>query len=158
MQTHRFVLLATAATLLALPSWAGPSDDGSGEAEPPPRAEIRVEVGGLRSEEGILRCALFRTALGFPMDPQRAVAHLEEEPSTEGVVCLFPEVEAGTYAVSVHHDEDGDGRMKVIPPGIPVEGRGASNNPDIRRAPPRFDDAALEVDGEDLTLSVEVVY
>lgn len=132
----------------------GDADQG----EEPDLCRIEVEVTGLRNELGTLRCALFASADGFPRSPDRAVARLEVEPSTRGSVCLFEDVEPGTYAVSIHHDEDGDGRMKVEPPGIPVEGRGTSNNPEIRRAPPRFSDAMFEAEGGTKRLEIEAVY
>ena len=35
----------------------------------------------------------------------------------------------GSYAASIQHDEDGDGKLKTNFIGIPKEGVGISNNP-----------------------------
>lgn len=50
----------------------------------------------------------------------------------------------GSYAVSLFHDENQNGRLDTLF-GIPREGFGFSRNPVVRFGPPRFDAARFEM-------------
>jgi uncharacterized protein (DUF2141 family) len=54
------------------------------------------------------------------------------------------DVPPGDYAVSVIHDENGNGRLDKFV-GIPREGFGFSRNPRMRMGPPRFDECRVSV-------------
>lgn len=51
---------------------------------------------------------------------------------------------AGTYAVAIVHDENGNGRLDTMMM-MPREGFGFSRNPRIRMGPPRFSDASFAI-------------
>jgi uncharacterized protein (DUF2141 family) len=51
---------------------------------------------------------------------------------------------AGRYAVSLIHDENGNGKLDTLL-GIPKEGFAFSRNPPIRFGAPRYDDASFHV-------------
>ncbi|HWM85832.1 MAG TPA: DUF2141 domain-containing protein, partial [Kofleriaceae bacterium] len=72
---------------------------------------------------------------------------------------LLRQIPAGTYAVGVLHDEDGDHKMKTGMFGRPKEGYGASRDARGRFGPPRFDDASLTLrPGQSLRAPIKIVY
>ena len=141
--------LASVATLAFAP--AALADD-----TPTPR--IVVEVNGLRSAKGVVRCSLFASAGGFPTDPSRAAA-LTVAPSIANghAVCTFENVKPGTYAVGFLHDENNNGKMDTNFLGIPTEGYGASNNARGSMGPPNFDAAKFTHQGQ-TTLQLKTEY
>jgi uncharacterized protein (DUF2141 family) len=111
-------------------------------AAPPAELEIRVEQ--LRSARGAVRLCLTREADRFPdckADP-RAIRH-NGRADAAGSIMLHA-VPPGSYALSVIHDENGNGRLDTFA-GIPREGFGFSRNPAVRFGPPRFGDARFAV-------------
>src|SRR5512140_2636222 len=91
--------------------------------------DITVKVTGFRSTKGGLIAHLWNAADGFPMGVEKAVA--EQKATIEGdtATVVFKDVKAGTYAIRVCHDENGNGKMDTGFMGKPKEGWGASNNP-----------------------------
>jgi uncharacterized protein (DUF2141 family) len=55
-------------------------------------------------------------------------------------------IEPGVYAVQAFHDENGNLDLDRNFLGMPQEGMGFSNNAPMRFGPPRFEDAAIEID------------
>jgi uncharacterized protein (DUF2141 family) len=70
----------------------------------------------------------------------------------------FFHVAPGTYAVSVFHDENSNGKLDTNLMGIPREGVGASNGARGHFGPPKFDDAAFHFSGGQLDLKITVNY
>lgn len=121
-------------------------------------SQIRVEIEGLRNDEGQVMCALFSSAEGFPKDFDKAVAHAKGGISHEQASCEFPGISAGTYAVSVFHDQNSNGKMDTNFMGIPREGVGASNNATGHFGPPKFSAAAFQFPGGQVDLKIHVNY
>jgi uncharacterized protein (DUF2141 family) len=127
--------------VLFLVSWSGdPESDASA---------FTVQVEGIRGQDGRLLVLVFETENGFPSDSSTASALLEyplsESSSMDGTLSLQVPIEkAGRYAVSVLHDENGNGVMDTNLFGIPQEGYGISNNARRAMAPPRFEEALVD--------------
>lgn len=119
---------------------------------------IRVEVSGLRNDNGKVQCALFSSAAGFPKNADQAVARVTAHISQGRAACEFSAVAPGTYAVSVFHDANGNGKMDTNWMGMPREGVGASNNPKSRFGPPSFNSAAVRFTGGRLELKITIHY
>jgi len=119
---------------------------------------IHVEITGLRNDRGQVLCALFSSAEGFPKNSEKAIAHARSEISREGAVCDFAGIAAGSYAVSVFHDENSNGRLDTKFLGIPREGVGASNNARGHLGPPKFEAAKFQFSGGRLDLKITIAY
>ncbi len=65
----------------------------------------------------------------------------------------FKNVQSGTYAIMVLHDENDNKRMDFELNGMPKEKYGMSNNP-VSFGPPQFTDAKFEVADGDLDLLI----
>jgi uncharacterized protein (DUF2141 family) len=107
-------------------------------------ADLAVEIQGIGSDRGEIGCALFNDAHGFPLET--ASARVQWHPARRaGVTCRFDGLTAGTYAVAVSHDLNGNRKTDANLFGIPAEDWGVSGNvrPSLRA--PRFSEAAFEV-------------
>ena len=119
---------------------------------------IHVEIAGLRNDKGQVFCALYSSPDGFPKDSKKAVAHVTSAISHQHAVCEFSGIAPSTYAVSVFHDENSDGKLDTNFIGIPREGVGASNNAKGHHGPPKFHDAAFPFAGGRLDLQITITY
>ena len=132
------------ALLLAQMSWA--------------QYAVTVDVKGLRNTKGTLYFTLFRSETGFPDKAEKAFKRGKLETLKSSTASyIFNNIPAGTYAVSLLHDEDGDGDMKTNTLGIPLEGSGASNDARGRFGPPKFADAKFTVSA-DKRISITMWY
>jgi uncharacterized protein (DUF2141 family) len=129
-------------------------------SQTPATAELTIKVVGARNAKGKVRVAIFRDAKGFPDVPADAwkenVADIDAKALTAETV--FPGLPPGTYAVTVIHDENGDGKMDKNFLGMPKEGHAASNNPDPKRRAPRFEEARFTLSAPALTLETRLLY
>ena len=71
---------------------------------------------------------------------------------------MWRDLAPGVYAVSVLHDENGNGKMDKSFIGIPREGYGASNNPPKMKRAPHFDEARFSLNGPDQALEIRLIY
>lgn len=119
---------------------------------------IHVEISGLRNDKGQILCALFSSAEAFPKKPERAVARLTSTIAERQATCDFTGVAPGTYAVSVVHDENSNGKLDRNFIGMPREGVGASNDAKGHMGPPKFSAASFRYERGRLDLKIHVNY
>jgi uncharacterized protein (DUF2141 family) len=107
-----------------------------------------VEVRGVEGSAGRMRACLWASSRGFP-DCGRAepLARAEASP-VEGVRLWFENLAPGRYAVSVLHDVDDDGRLRVNALGFPQEPIGLSNGLRLGLIGPSFRHSQINVSGE----------
>lgn len=95
---------------------------------------------------GHISCALYARADGFPLDAARSTGR-QSHPADTTVTCRFDRLAPGTYAVAVSHDANGNGRTDRNFLGMPREAWGVSRGVRPSMRAPRFDEAAVKVDG-----------
>jgi len=122
-----------------------------------PVGRIEVCIDNVRSTNGIVGVALFNAKKGFPDKNTMAIEGLSV-PAGKRCEVVFENVPFGTYAVSVLHDENGNGKMDKGFLGIPKEGFGTSNNPEIKMGPPTFSDSSFDLENTRLTLNISMKY
>ena len=120
-----------------------------GAATPPESAvphALTVTVEGLRSHRGQVLACLTANPQTFPDCAKDARARKLAVPAGEAQTIVFAGLAQGPYAVSLLHDENGNGKpdMALM---MPREGFGFSRNPAIRFGPPAFARAAFAMDG-----------
>jgi uncharacterized protein (DUF2141 family) len=125
---------------------------------PPAENVIHVEISGLRNDKGQMLCALFSSAVAYPKKADKAAARLTARIVQRKAVCDFTGVAPGTYAVSVVHDENANGKLDTNFIGMPREGVGASNDAKGHMGPPEFSAAAFQYAGGRLDLKIHVNY
>ena len=129
-------------------------------AQKPAPAEnvIHVETNGLRSDKGQMLCALHSSAAAFPKKADKAVARLTAKIAERQATCDFTGIAPGTYAVSVVHDENSNGKLDTNFIGMPREGVGASNDAKGHMGPPKFGAASFPYRGGRLELKIHIHY
>src|SRR5215813_13311212 len=130
----------------------------SAQENKPADSRIQVEIIGLRNDQGKILCSLYSSSEGFPKKAEKAIARSSSDISEHRAVCQFTGLAPGTYAVSVFHDENSNGRLDTNFMGIPREGVGASNNAKGHFGPPKFDAAAFLYRGGRLDLKITITY
>lgn len=130
---------------------------GALAAPPPPGTDVSVSVTGMRSTKGQVLACLTTRVDAFPdcaKDPQ---ARKLTVPAAENLRLDFRGVPDGRYAVSLIHDENGNGKLdtRLI---IPREGYGFSRDAAVRMGPPSFKSAAFDVGAEAVHLTIRMRY
>jgi len=122
-------------------------------------ADVTVRVEGIEAPFGQIGCALFSksAASDFLMD-NNAARVMWLGANLQGVTCRFAEIPAGTYAIGVSHDVNGNKKPDTNFLGIPIEQWGVSNNIRPKLRAPRFDEAAFQVsvDSNEIALDIKV--
>lgn len=114
-------------------------------------ADVEVSVKNLRSEEGTVRVAICtEDTFTKPACTLRGNA-----PASEGAV-VVKDVPAGRYAVQAYHDENDDRKINRFFFKL-KEGIGFSNDAKMRRGPPKFADAAIQIE-DDTSLELTIIY
>jgi uncharacterized protein (DUF2141 family) len=124
----------------------------------PAGSQLTVKVIGLRNSKGVVGVALFSKAVGFPEASEQALQAKNLAIKDGSAEVTFPNVPAGTYAVSVRHDENQNGKLDKNLLGIPKEGYGASNNPHLKRRAPKFEESKFDVRDPVQTIEVKMQY
>jgi len=127
-----------------------------------PRAlpgQVEVKVSGFRSGRGQVFVALWRSDKSFPGTPPKGTPSASVKIVKGVATAGFRDVPPGVFAVSVFHDEDGDGELKTNFIGIPKEGIGFSRDARARFGPPGWDDAKLVLEpGEVEQVNITMLY
>lgn len=134
---------------------------GLNAGEPASRsANLKVRVDGLRSTRGKVLAYIWSQGDGFPSEKQKTLT-IAEVAIRDGQAEVDVEVPASEkrLAVSVMHDENGNGKMDSNFLGIPLEGYATSNNvPHSMVGPPRYKDAEFEVRGTPAIVQIKMLY
>ena len=120
-------------------------------------ADLTVYLTGLRNTNGYLRLSLYNRPETFlKADGRIARAKLAIEANP--MIVQFTNLVPRSYAVSVHHDENGDGSLNRNLLGIPREGYGFSNDARPVLAPPSFSNAEVRVGLGGTTITITLRY
>jgi uncharacterized protein (DUF2141 family) len=121
--------------------------------------KIVVKIEGFKNNNGVVHICIFDTSgrKDFPC-PNHVVASKKIIISDLRALAEFDSIPYGQYAISMYHDEDGDGKLKTNILGMPVEGIGFSNNVRPKLGPPSFKDAAFYLNSERMELTISVLY
>lgn len=116
--------------------------------------DLTVKVNDVRTPKGQLLMAVFDSAAAWDGKAE-AVARRAIEATAGEVDFHFPGLAPGRYAVSVMHDENGNGKLDSNFIGMPTEGYGFSNDPRVMRKA-TFDEAAFAVGADDATIELHL--
>lgn len=124
---------------------------GLAAAAPAQAYDLTVEVLSARSAQGTVDGALYAADSRWLQEPLQG----ERQPAAAKVVLVYRNLPAGQYALSVFHDENGNGKLDTNIAGIPTERYGFSRDARGRMGAPAFADAAVELRG-DMTITVHL--
>jgi len=140
--------------LMGLPAWAG---------------DLKVSIEGVRSSAGTLMIGLYDSPEHFntAIDKAEEVGTLNDEARLGGVALraiagtqsvVFTNLNPGSYAVIVFHDENDNGKLDKNFLGVPIEGYGFSNNAQGSLGPPDFKEVAVTLDEAGKEISISLIY
>ena len=109
-------------------------------------ASLDVSVTGLRNKKGDILVCLTASSKAFPDCSKDGKALKRTVKANAGGSISFADVAPGTYALSLIHDENANGKLDTSL-AIPKEGFGFSRNPKITFGPPKFKAAAFALAG-----------
>lgn len=110
----------------------------------PQATTVQVAVAGLRNSDGLVQACLTAQPRHFPDCSDDHTSHKQSVHAQAGLVLEFDNVQPGTYAIALLHDENSNGRADRVLM-IPREGFGFSRDAPVRMGPPGFDQAAFAV-------------
>jgi uncharacterized protein (DUF2141 family) len=115
-------------------------------------AELTVHLHGVRAQTGLLKVAVVDSQDAW--DGKAAPVQSDGAPPRgEDASFTFKDLKPGSYAVLITHDENGNGKLDTNVMGMPLEGYGFSNNPQVMRKP-TWDEARLEIGKDDVAIDV----
>ena len=114
------------------------------------RQDVVVTVIDVRSADGTVMACLTPNESAFPDCGEDRASQRRLVRANTRVTIVFNDVAPGEYAISLLHDENGNGKAdKTL--FLPKEGFGFSRDAKARFGPPRFSSAAFQV-AEDQTI------
>jgi uncharacterized protein (DUF2141 family) len=119
---------------------------------------IQVEIAGLRNNRGQVYCQLFQSAQNFPSNTDGNASSTASTITNRHAECDFQNLDPGSYAVLVFHDEDSTHVLELNPDGTPREGVGLSNNPNTSSGPLSYGAAKFPYRSGTLNLTIDVKY
>ncbi|WP_240008637.1 DUF2141 domain-containing protein [Pseudaquidulcibacter saccharophilus] len=110
---------------------------------------LTVQLNGLESEDGMIMACVSRQENydKFGCD-YRAAVKVEDLKNNQFTI---ENIAKGKYAIRIFHDLNGNMKLDTNAMGIPKEPWAASNNAKGNFGPPKFDDAAIDVNGATVT-------
>ncbi|MFP4458437.1 MAG: DUF2141 domain-containing protein [Candidatus Zixiibacteriota bacterium] len=109
--------------------------------------EIIIKVENIKEEKGKIYCSIHDKAKGFPRDAESQMeGEIVEVNDVDSVYVSFEKIPYGKYAISLFHDSNDNGKMDYNLFGIPKEGYGMSNNPEIKMSVPSFEECSFELE------------
>ncbi len=122
------------------------------------RGNLTVEIDGLRNTQGQVCVSIFANSQGFPSNSDRVLKRQCTEIDDTSLTMTFNNLQAGSYAVAVIHDQNKDQILNRNNLGMPTEGFGFSRNPAVRTSPPAFKDAAFVLAGPNTVIQIQLQY
>ena len=119
-------------------------------------ATLTVKITGISKAVGKMAVQLVASQDAYDGKAKASAAQMLSVSSTEPMTMTFPDLAPGTYAVMVMQDENGNGKLDSNMLGIPKEGYGFSNNPNVMRKP-YFDETKFEVTAADKAIEIEIL-
>jgi len=113
--------------------------------------DLRVEVINAKSDQGKVLGAVYAAPEAWLKDGQAAQVGMDAAGPKS--VLVYRNLPAGSYGVSVFHDENGNMQLDRNPAGIPIERYGFSRDAHGTMGPPAFADAMVDLQA-DTTITI----
>ncbi len=118
-------------------------------------ANLTVTVTGLESDAGNVHIALYSDPAGFPKS-DGMLSEVRAKPKDRQATWVFTDLTAGTFAIAVFHDANGNGSFDQGAFKIPLEDYGFSMGARAFFSAPAFDEAAFPLPEEGRTIVIDL--
>ncbi len=116
-------------------------------------ADLTVEIKGLTSGIGQVFIALYDKSEGWMKNGLKSVG---TPAAKDGVTYEFKDLPVGEYAISIYHDENGNGKFDTNVAGMPIEAYGFSNDAMGNYGPPTFEQAKFKLGTDKKTITLNL--
>lgn len=116
---------------------------------------VTVIVKNIKKATGNIEVGLYDSPKYWLGDDDQYFEESYDCTNTPTMTLVIPNVENGTYAFSLFHDENGNGKMDFRT-WIPKEPYGFSNNPRAKWSKPSFSKCSFSVNNSDVTIEVNL--
>ena len=116
-------------------------------------AELTVEIKGIASDKGDVYVAIYDKTEKWM---KTALSDAKASAKKGSVTVTFKELPEGDYAISLYHDENGNGKMDRNVIGMPTEPYAFSNDAAGNYGPASFEQAKFKVDGEKKNIVINI--
>lgn len=124
-----------------------------------PQTHLSIDVHLDQHAHGEIGYLVFNSPLGFPDSQKRAIRHgFLPIPAGARRLRIDTWLPAGTYAVSVYEDWNGNQKLDRNFMGIPREPVGVSNNPPARTGPPQFNQCSFRLGDSARTITINLAH
>lgn len=120
------------------------------------KVNLKVIVDGFKNDQGVAKIGLCNSKETFKNSEEKAIISSTTRIVNGKAEYLFQGVPRGNYAVSVYHDENGNGKLDKGLFSKPLELYGFSNNARGIFSRPEYEKAALMLDKPDMTVTIRV--
>lgn len=118
--------------------------------------EIRIVIKNVKKSVGLMTADLYKNdAEGF-LHKEGRVGRARFAAKAPVTVFCIDAPAADAYAIAVYHDKNANQSFDKNPLGLPAEPFGLSNNPKLRLAPPKIEEALFEVAAEGAIVEIEL--
>lgn len=127
---------------------------GAAASPTPPLREIPLQILGAGSDVGTMKIAVYASPVGFN-DSAKAIDTFDwriEQGMCVGKLRVPDDIKQ--IAIAAYHDANANGLLDRNAIGIPSERYGFSNNARGITGPPTFDEAVIELSGEQIDISI----
>jgi uncharacterized protein (DUF2141 family) len=114
---------------------------------------IRIELSGMETTNGKINVALYNSSSSFN-NPNQAYREIFPIVTGTSMIIEFTDIEPGTYAFALYHDENSNNQLDQNWLNIPQEGFAFSNNSMGTFGPPSFNQAKFEVSSSTLVAQI----
>jgi uncharacterized protein (DUF2141 family) len=122
------------------------------------KGSLNVEIDGLRNNAGQVCISLFGSSKGFPDKSKLAIQDKCFKITETPLVIRYNNLKAGSYAVVLMHDENLNKSIDMDSLGMPREGFGFSQNPEITNRAPKFSESAFFIAGPQTDIKINMNY
>ncbi|MFC5045071.1 DUF2141 domain-containing protein [Aquimarina hainanensis] len=113
---------------------------------------IEVTINNIASDDGSIKIGLCDKKKDFL---KKFIKGKSIKAQKGSMTVSFEEIPKGTYAISLIHDEDDNGKLNTFLM-IPSEPYGTSNNAKGNFGPPKWQDAKFDIIDKDIKLSIDL--
>jgi len=105
---------------------------------------LTITVDNIKTIEGTIEIGIFNKGDRF-LEKEQAYKGISVEVTASSETVVVKNLPAGTYAISLYHDKNGNGAFDRNFLGLPKEPYGFSNNFKPKFSPPKFTDCCFNL-------------
>ncbi len=123
----------------------------------PPVGKLIIEVTNIKKQKGDLLCRIYNSKETFPSKKVDKMFRLITTPvNGETATITVDQLPLGEYGIVIHHDRNSDGKMNKTWYRAPKEPVGCSRGAKGNFGPPKWNDAVIELNQHELTISINM--